>query len=147
MSKSVIIGLITAIIVLVIVTFFIWRALGKPYYRISLFGTSYIENAAELASANERLDDKIYLMKKYKYSQDKSFLGFGGTGHVTNDVYSYGVADKNKNILIEPKFRFVFSRMNEQNESIIVGVPHVGTGSRKKVLYKVNDSGVKLLEE
>lgn len=131
------IGLILFLIVAVIVSIRIWRFLGKPYYRISLIGTEYIENAHELSYANAQLENKLYLIKKYKYSEDKIIFGFGGGQPVTDDYYSYGVADNNKNILIEPKYLFISSRINLKKEPIIFGRPYADKGTKKMVFFKI----------
>lgn len=135
------------VIIIAVVSVFILRILGKPYYRISLLGTEYIENAEELSYANEQLDDKLYLIKKYKYSKDNLLLGFGGGNSVTDDYYSYGVAYKNKTILIAPKFQFISSKTNAQKEPIIFGLPYVENGDEKMMFYKITASGIELVEE
>ena len=56
---------------------YVWRLVGKPYYRISLIGTQYIENADQLSYANEHPCNNLILIKKYRYSKDVMLIGFG----------------------------------------------------------------------
>jgi len=141
------IGGIVALIVLIMMGIFVWRLAGQPYYRMSLLGTDYIENAAELSYANQHLDDKLILIKKYKYSKDIMFLGFGGGGSTTNDYFAYGVADSDKNILLEPNYQFISSKANSKKEVIIYGLPYVVNGNEKRMFYKVVDGNLIAIQE
>lgn len=126
---------------------FVWRFLGKPYYRISLIGTEYIENADELIYANEQLENKLYLIKKYKYSEDKLLIGFGGGNSVTDAYYSYGIANEKRDIILEPKFQFISSKTNSQKEPIVFGLPYVEKGNEKIMFYKIVNGKVEPIEE
>lgn len=148
MNKKSKITFITAILAVLIISVFVWRFSGKPYYRLSLIGTEYIENAEELIYANEQLDDRLVLIKKYMYSKDVMLIGFGGgAGSRTDDYFSYGIADNNKNILIEPKYQFISSKTNSKKEPIIFGLPYVKTGDEKMMFYKIVDGKLNLINE
>tara|TARA_R110002050_G_scaffold28895_1_gene74536 strand:+ start:209 stop:664 length:456 start_codon:yes stop_codon:yes gene_type:complete len=147
MNKTLKIGLTIAFIAVVIISIFVWRIFGQPYYRISLIGTEYIENADELNYANEQLDNKLILIKKYMYSKDVMLIGFGGGGSRTDDYFSYGIADNNKNILIEPKYQFISSKTSSKKEPIIFGLPYVKEGSEKMMFYKIADGKLELINE
>lgn len=147
MNKMLKIGLIIALVAIVIISIFIWRFLGQPYYRLSLIGTEYVENADELAYTNEQIDDKLILIKKYMYSKDVMLIGFGGGGSRTDDYFSYGIADSNKNILIEPKYQFISSKINLKNETVIFGLPYVKKGDEKMMFYKIADGKLELIDE
>ena len=147
MNKILKIGLIIAFIGGVIISIFVWRFFGQPYYRISLIGTEYIENADELNNVNAQLDNKLILIKKYMYSKDVMLIGFGGGGSRTDDYFSYGIADNKKNILIEPKYQFIFSKMSSKKEPIIFGLPYVKEGSEKMMFYKIADGKIELIDE
>lgn len=141
------IGGVVALIVLIMMGIFVWRLAGQPYYRISLLRTDYIENAAELSYANQHLDDKLILIKKYKYSKDIMLLGFGGGGSKTDDYFAYGVADSDKNILLEPKYQFISSKTNSKKEVIIYGLPYVVNGDEKRMFYKIADGNLIAIQE
>ncbi len=133
------------LIIIAVSSIFLWRFLGNPYYRISLIGKEYIKNADELTYANEQLNDKLYLIKKYKYSKDVLLFGFGGGNSSTDDYYWYGVADKNKNILIEPKYQFISSKTNTKKEPIIIVHPYLQ--NEKIMFYKIEDNNVELISK
>lgn len=141
------VGLTMAVAVIVIISMFVWRFLGQPYYRLSLIGTEYIENADELAYANELIDNKLILIKKYMYSEDVVLIGFGGGGSRTDDYFSYGVADFNKNVLIEPEYQFILSKTNLKNESVIFGFPYVKKGNEKMMFYRIANGRLELTDE
>ena len=147
MNKTLKIGLTIAFIAVAIISIFVWRFLGQPYYRMSLIGTEYIESADELNYANGQLDNKLILIKKYMYSKDVMLIGYGGGGSRTDDYFSYGIADQDKNILIEPKYQFISSKTNSKKEPIIYGLPYVKEGSEKMMFYKIADGKLELIDE
>lgn len=147
MARGFKIGLTIISVIIIVTLIYTWRFLGKPYYRISLIGTQYIENADELSFANERLDNNLYLIKKYKFSEDNWLIGFGGGSSVTDDYYSYGVSDEQHNILLKPKFQFISSKINSQNEPIIFGLPYVKTGNEKVMFYKIVNGKAQAIDE
>lgn len=142
----IIIGLIIVFTIVIFSSVLVWRLSGKPFYRISLLGTDYIENADELKYINEQLENKLYLIKKYKHSTDKIYFGFGG-GSGTDDLYLYGIADIDKNILIEPKFRSIYSFINSKKEAIIYGFPYDGERSKEPTFYKVAHGKLESISE
>ncbi|WP_298779675.1 hypothetical protein [uncultured Polaribacter sp.] len=143
MNKHLKISLIIFLIIFVLGFISIWKFLGKPYYKISLLGTEFIENASELTYVNE----KLFLVKKYKYSKDVLLLGFGGGNSSTIDYYSYGVADKDKNILIDPKYQFISSKVNSKKEPIIYGLPHIEKGNEIEIFYRFKNNSVELISK
>ena len=148
MNKTVKVGLVIgSIAIIAIVSIVVWRFLGKPYYRIGLIGTEYIENAEELAYANEQLEDKLILIKKYKHSKDVLLMGFGGGTSQTDDYFSYGIADKQKNVILEPKYQFISSRTNSKREPIVFGTPYAEKGNEKVMFYKIVDGKFHLISK
>lgn len=144
MSTKLKISLLLAIIL--IVSFFVWKFVGKPYYKINLLGTEYIENSEELSYVNELVSDKLYLIKKYKYSEDKHLFKQKNQSATTN-YYAYGVADKNKVTLIEPKYQFISSKTNSKKEPIIFGLPYVEKGNEKMMHFKIQNNKIELISE
>tara|TARA_B100000678_G_scaffold106479_2_gene89333 strand:- start:4257 stop:4745 length:489 start_codon:yes stop_codon:yes gene_type:complete len=141
------IGWIIGLIAIIVVAIYIWRLVGKPYYRISLMGTEYIENADQLSYANEHLEDNLILIKKYMYSKDVMLIGFGGGGSRTDDYFSYGLTNSNKDILIEPEYQFISSKVNSDNEVIIYGLPYIVKGNEKMMFYKIENGKLKEIPE
>lgn len=147
MNKTLKISLIIVLTIGVLFSYFLWRFLGKPYYKITLLGTEYVENSDELKYVNEQLEDDLYLIKKYKYSKDVMLIGFGGGGSRTDDYYSYGIADKNKNTLLKPKYQFLNTKTNSNKELIIYGLPYVEKGNEKMMFYKIVNGQIELIKE
>lgn len=147
MNKTLKISLIIVLLIGTVLSFLLWRFLGKPYYKINLIGTEYIENSEELRYVNEQLKDNLYLIKKYKHSKDAMLIGFGGGGSKTEDYYSYGIADKNKNILLKPKYQFLYTKTNSHKELIIYGLPYVEKGNEKMMFYKIVNGQLELIKE
>ncbi|WP_047788988.1 hypothetical protein [Tenacibaculum mesophilum] len=147
MNKTLKISLIIVLLIGTVLSFLLWRFLGKPYYKINLIGTEYIENSEELRYVNEQLKDNLYLIKKYKHSKDTMLIDFGGGGSKTEDYYSYGIADKNKNILLKPKYQFLYTKTNSHKELIIYGLPYVEKGNEKMMFYKIVNGQLELIKE
>ena len=135
------------IVVIVVSCMYLWKISGNPYYRISLIGTDYIENADQLIYANEYLNKNLYLIKKYSYSKDVLLFGFGGGNSSTDNYYLYGVADTNKNIFIEPQYQFIVSKTNTKKELIIIGTPYFEKGTIKIEYYKIDGNNAELISE
>lgn len=147
MSNNLKVGLILSAIIILFGSVFLWKFSGYPYYKIHLIGTEFKKNSDELSYANEKRVDEFYLIKRYKYSEHNMALGYGGGSSYTTDFYVYGVADKNKNTLIETKYEFISSKLNSQKEPIIFGLPYVEKGDEKMIYYKVTNTGLELIDE
>lgn len=137
---------VVILIIILCVSVYLYKLFGNPYYRISLIGTAYVENAYELKNVNDQLDDKLLLVKKYRYSEDVMLIGWGGGGTRTDDYYWYGVADKDKNILIEPKYESIYSLSDLRDELIIVGRPYIVKGNEAHEYYKIENGEAKLTD-
>ena len=145
---------IIAIAIVLIVGTWLWINLGNRYIRLSLIGTQYVENSDELANANHLLDEPLYLVKKYKYSKKVWLISFSKGSTRIDDYYVYGVADKNKNLIIPIKYQYLNSLIgsakdsNDPEEKIIYvyGLEYIKTGKEKKEFFKIENNKAIFIE-
>lgn len=148
MNKLLKIGLTITFIIAVIVSIYIWRFLGKPYYRISLIGTEYIENSDKLFALEKDQQQKYYLIKKYKYSKDVLLIGYGGGGNRTDDYYGLGIANADKQIVLKPNYEFIYAKQDHKTKAVYIHcVPYRKTDLEPDKFYKIENNKAILLPD
>lgn len=119
----------------------IWQFFGMPYYRLSLLGTEYIEDPAELYSLNVELEKPFLLAKKYMYSKDALVIGYGGGSTQTVDYYALGVYSNEKKEVIPTKYQYIFTRQNHKTGEIYLAcTPHYKTGLETEAFYTIENT-------
>lgn len=140
--------LLIGVITLVILARFLWIFFGNEYTRISLIGTEYIENSDELFALEKDQQQKYYLIKKYKHSEDVLLIGFGGGGSRTDDYYGLGIADADKQPILKPNYAFIYAKQDHKTKAVYIHcVPYRKTGLEPDEFYKIENNKAILLPD
>lgn len=110
---------ITIVFLLLIGGYLYWFS-GNPYPRLSLLGKEYIDNSDELSILNEQQPGSFYLIKKYKYSKHVWAIGFGGVIERIDDFYGLGIADRDKNTILPPKYGYLYTYLDPKTNQVII---------------------------
>lgn len=125
-----------------------WVFFGNPYIRIGLIGTEYIENSDELFVLEKDQQQKYNLIKKYKYSKDVWLIGFGDGSRRTDDYYGLGIADADKNIILKPKYEFIYAKQDYNTKAVYVHcIPYRKTGFEPDEFYRIENYKIILLTD
>ena len=103
------VGIIIVVLVVLALGSFIYTFLGFPFLRLRKIGTTYSSDAPELALFNHYTGHQLTLIKKYKYSKQVLIIGYGGGSTRVDDHYVYGIASKDKKVLLPARYRLIKS--------------------------------------
>ena len=127
-----------SIILLLFLSFQVWKFLGQPYIKLSLVGKEFVSDAEELYAFNNGLEKPYLLAKKYKYSKDVLTIGFGGSSNRRDDFYSLGVYTHDKMELIPLKYQHIYTVENYKTKELYLAcIPFYTKGDEATVYYKM----------
>lgn len=130
-----------SILLLLFLSFEVWKFFGKPYLKLSLIGKEFISDADELYAFNDGLEKPYLLAKKYKYSKDVLAIGFGGSSKRRDDFYSLGIYTHDKMELIPIKHEYIQTVENYKTKALYLAcIPFYIKGDEATVYYKIENN-------
>lgn len=133
--------------VLLVLSFQVWKFIGMPFYKFSLRGTTYIENADKLYLLNEEAKEPFILGKTYLYSENEWRFGFGGGGARIRDRYGFGVFSNTKKELIPTKCRHIYVKKGIRTGEVYITCLTDSKSNPNEAYYKIENNKAILLAE